>query len=229
MENMIVNRIIALVIGYICGIFLSGYAYSKSKKQDITKMGSGNAGTTNTFRIYGWKGGLITLIGDVSKPIIAILVTWLIFHNSRYETVRESVRLLEFYAGFGCILGHNFPFYMKFKGGKGIACTGGLVLAFCPIVAPISLTIFIVTVALTKYVSLGSILAVISFFVQVVIYGELGILNLTARYKYEIYIVAGIITVMAVVRHRANIKRLLGGTENKFSFSKQKDGQKEGK
>lgn len=229
MENMIVNRIIALVIGYICGIFLSGYAYSKSKKQDITKMGSGNAGTTNTFRIYGWKGGLITLIGDVSKPIIAILVTWLIFHNSRYETVRESVRLLEFYAGFGCILGHNFPFYMKFKGGKGIACTGGLVLAFCPIVAPISLTIFIVTVALTKYVSLGSILAVISFFVQVVIYGELGILNLTARYKYEIYIVAGIITVMAVVRHKANIKRLLGGTENKFSFSKQKDGQKEGK
>lgn len=229
MENMIVNRIIALVIGYICGIFLSGYAYSKSKKQDITKMGSGNAGTTNTFRIYGWKGGLITLIGDVSKPIVAILVTWLIFHNSRYETVRESVRLLEFYAGFGCILGHNFPFYMKFKGGKGIACTGGLVLAFCPIVAPVSLTIFIVTVALTKYVSLGSILAVISFFVQVVIYGELGILNLPSGYKYEIYIVAGIITVMAVVRHKANIKRLLGGTENKFSFSKQKDGQKEGK
>lgn len=229
MENMIVNRIIALVIGYICGIFLSGYAYSKSKKQDITKMGSGNAGTTNTFRIYGWKGGLITLIGDVSKPIVAILVTWLIFHNSRYETVRESVRLLEFYAGFGCILGHNFPFYMKFKGGKGIACTGGLVLAFCPIVAPVSLTIFIVTVALTKYVSLGSILAVISFFVQVVIFGELGILNLPSGYKYEIYIVAGIITVMAVVRHKANIKRLLGGTENKFSFSKQKDGQKEGK
>lgn len=229
MENMIVNRIISLVIGYICGIFLSGYAYSKSKKQDITKMGSGNAGTTNTFRIYGWKGGLITLIGDVSKPIVAILVTWLIFHNSRYETVRESVRLLEFYAGFGCILGHNFPFYMKFKGGKGIACTGGLVLAFCPIVAPVSLTIFIVTVALTKYVSLGSILAVISFFVQVVIFGELGILNLPSGYKYEIYIVAGIITVMAVVRHKANIKRLLGGTENKFSFSKQKDGQKEGK
>ena len=226
---MIVNRIISLVIGYICGIFLSGYAYSKSKKQDITKMGSGNAGTTNTFRIYGWKGGLITLIGDVSKPIVAILVTWLIFHNSRYETVRESVRLLEFYAGFGCILGHNFPFYMKFKGGKGIACTGGLVLAFCPIVAPVSLTIFIVTVALTKYVSLGSILPAISFFVQVVIFGELGILNLPSGYKYEIYIVAGIITVMAVVRHKANIKRLLGGTENKFSFSKQKDGQKEGK
>ncbi|MCM1256706.1 MAG: glycerol-3-phosphate 1-O-acyltransferase PlsY [Roseburia sp.] len=226
---MIVNRIIALVIGYICGLFLSGYAYSKSKKQDITKMGSGNAGTTNTFRIYGWKGGLLTLIGDVSKPIIAIIVTWLIFHNSQYETVRESVRLLEFYAGFGCILGHNFPFYMKFKGGKGIACTGGLVLAFCPIVAPISLSIFILTVALTKYVSLGSILAVISFFVQLVIYGELGILNLTAAYKIEIYIVAGIMTALAVVRHKENIKRLLSGTENKFSFSKQKDGQKEGK
>lgn len=227
MENMIVNRIIALVIGYICGLFLSGYAYSKSKKQDITKMGSGNAGTTNTFRIYGWKGGLITLIGDVSKPIIAILITWLIFHNSQYDAVRVSVRLLQFYAGFGCILGHNFPFYMKFKGGKGIACTGGLVIAFCPIEVPISLGIFILTVAITKYVSLGSILGVTSFFIQMIIFGELGILNLNASYKTEIYIVAGIITLLAIVRHKENIKRLISGTENKFSFSKQKDGQKE--
>ncbi len=140
---MIVNRIVALLIGYACGLFLSGYAYSKSKKKDITKMGSGNAGTTNTFRIFGWKGGLITLIGDVSKPIVAILVTWLIFHNSSYETVRESVRLLEFYAGFGCILGHNFPFYMKFKGGKGIACTSGFILAVFPLTAPICLVLFI--------------------------------------------------------------------------------------
>lgn len=229
MENMIVNRIIALLIGYVCGIFLSGYAYSKSKKKDITKMGSGNAGTTNTFRIFGWKGGLFTLIGDVSKPIVAILITWLIFHNSQYEAVRESVRLLQFYAGFGCILGHNFPFYMKFKGGKGIACTGGLVIAFCPIEVPISLGIFVLTVAVTKYVSLGSILGVISFFIQTVVFGELGIINLSSQYKYEIYILAGIIMVMAIVRHRANIGRLLNGTENKFSFSKQKDGEKEGK
>lgn len=226
MENMMVNRLIALVIGYFCGIFLSGYAYSKSQHKDITKMGSGNAGTTNTFRIFGWKAGLITLFGDVMKPIIAIVITWLLFHKSQ----PEAVRMLQFYAGFGSILGHNFPFYMKnFKGGKGIACTGGMMIALCPVEVPISLTVLVVTVAVTKYVSLGSILGVISFFLQTVIFGETGWLSLPKEYKTEIYIVAVIITVMAIVRHKENIKRLLNGNENKFSFKSQKDGKKEGK
>lgn len=218
---MILNRIIVLVIGYFCGIFLSGYAYSKSKNQDITKMGSGNAGTTNTFRIFGWKAGLITLLGDVSKPIIAILITWLLFHKSQ----PEAVRLLELYAGFGTILGHNYPFYMKnFKGGKGIACTGGMMIAFCPIEVPIGLGLFILTVAVTKYVSLGSIIGVISFFVQTIVFGELGLLNVTDNYKIEIYVLAAIIMLMAIWRHRENIKRLMNGNENKFSFKKKEEG-----
>lgn len=215
--NMILNRIIVVVIGYFCGIFLSGYAYSKSRHQDITTMGSGNAGTTNTLRIYGWKAGLITLIGDVSKPIIAVLITWLLFHKSQ----PEAVRLLELYAGLGTIIGHNHPFYMKnFKGGKGIACTGGLMIAFCPIEVPIGLALFVGTVALTKYVSLGSILGVISFFIQTLVFGELGLLDVTAEYKTEVYVLAGIIMVMAIVRHRENIKRLINGNENKFSMKK---------
>lgn len=215
--NMILNRIIVVIIGYFCGIFLSGYAYSKSRHQDITTMGSGNAGTTNTLRIYGWKAGLITLIGDVSKPIIAVLITWLLFHKSQ----PEAVRLLELYAGLGTIIGHNHPFYMKnFKGGKGIACTGGLMIAFCPIEVPIGLALFVGTVALTKYVSLGSILGVISFFIQTLVFGELGLLDVTAEYKTEVYVLAGIIMVMAIVRHRENIKRLINGNENKFSMKK---------
>lgn len=219
--NMLLNRVIALVIGYFCGIFLVGYAYSKSRHQDITTMGSGNAGTTNTLRVYGWKAALVTLVGDVSKPILAIFITWLLFH----ENCPQGVRLLELYAGFGAILGHNYPFYMKhFKGGKGIACTGGLLIAFCPIEVPISLAIFVGTVALTKYVSLGSILGVISFFVQTLIYGELGWLDVTAEYKTEVYILAAVIMLMAIVRHRENIGRLLHGNENKFSLKKNKEG-----
>ena len=218
---MILNRIIVLVIGYFCGIFLSGYAYGKSKHQDITKMGSGNAGTTNTFRMFGWKAGLITLLGDVSKPMAAILITWLIFHKSE----PEGVRLLELYAGFGSIIGHNFPFYMKnFKGGKGIACTGGMMIAFCPIEVPIGLGLIIGTVALTKYVSLGSMIGLVSFFVQTIVFGELGLLNVTEQYRMEIYILAGVIMLMGIVRHRENIKRLLAGNENKFSFKKNKEG-----
>ena len=214
---MLINRIIVLVIGYFCGIFLSGYAYSKSKHKDITQMGSGNAGTTNTFRMFGWKAGLITLLGDVSKPIVAILITWLLFHKSQ----PEGVRLLELYAGFGTIIGHNHPFYMKnFKGGKGIACTGGMMIAFCPIEVPIGLGLFIAVTALTKYVSLGSMIGLISFFVQTVVFGELGILNVTDQYRMEIYILSALIMLMGIVRHRENIKRLLNGNENKFSLKK---------
>lgn len=217
---MILNRIIAAVIGYFCGIFLSGYAYSKSRNKDITTMGSGNVGTTNTFRIFGWKAGLITLLGDISKPIVAILITWLLFHNSQ----PEGVRLLQLYAGFGTIIGHNYPFYMKnFKGGKGIACSGGMIIAFCPIEVPIGLGSFVLTVALTKYVSLGSIIGLISFFVQTVVFGELGLLNVTVNYKIEIYVLAALIMLMGIWRHRENIKRLLNGNENKFAFKKKEE------
>lgn len=214
---MLVNRLVVLVIGYFCGIFLSGYAYSKSKHKDITTMGSGNAGTTNTFRMFGWKAGLITLLGDVSKPIAAILITWLLFHKS----CPEGVRLLELYAGLGTIIGHNYPFYMKhFKGGKGIACTGGMMIAFCPIEVPLGLGLFVIMTAVTKYVSVGSIVGLISFFVQTVVFGELGILDVTEKYRMEVYLLAAVIMLMGILRHRENIKRLINGNENKFSLKK---------
>ncbi len=214
---MLLNRIIVMVIGYFCGIFLSGYAYSKSRHKDITQMGSGNAGTTNAFRMFGWKAGLITLLGDVSKPIVAILITWLIFHKSQ----PEGVRLLELYAGLGTIIGHNHPFYMKnFKGGKGIACTGGMMIAFCPIEVPVGIFLFIGVTALTKYVSLGSMAGLLSFFIQTVVFGEMGLLDVTETYKTEIYALAAVIMLMGIVRHRENIGRLLKGNENKFSLKK---------
>lgn len=214
---MLLNRIIVMVIGYFCGIFLSGYAYSKSRHKDITQMGSGNAGTTNAFRMFGWKAGLITLLGDVSKPIVAILITWLIFHKSQ----PEGVRLLELYAGLGTIIGHNHPFYMKnFKGGKGIACTGGMMIAFCPIEVPVGIFLFIGVTALTKYVSLGSMVGLLSFFIQTVVFGEMGLLDVTKTYKTEIYALAAVIMLMGIVRHRENIGRLLKGNENKFSLKK---------
>ncbi len=214
---MLLNRIIVMVIGYFCGIFLPGYAYSKSRHKDITQMGSGNAGTTNAFRMFGWKAGLITLLGDVSKPIVAILITWLIFHKSQ----PEGVRLLELYAGLGTIIGHNHPFYMKnFKGGKGIACTGGMMIAFCPIEVPVGIFLFIGVTALTKYVSLGSMAGLLSFFIQTVVFGEMGLLDVTKTYKTEIYALAAVIMLMGIVRHRENIGRLLKGNENKFSLKK---------
>lgn len=218
---MIVNRIIAFVIGYLCGMILIGYVYSKIKKRDITQMGSGNAGTTNTLRVFGWKAGLITFLGDCFKPILAIFITWLIFHKS----YPDAVRLLELYAGVGAIIGHNHPFYMKnFKGGKGVACTAGIILAFCPIEIPICLLLFIGAVAITKYVSLGSLLVVISFFIQMVVFGQLGFLNVTTDHRIEVYILAGLVMLMGITRHKENIKRLLNGCENKISLHKKEEG-----
>lgn len=222
---MLLNRIVALVIGYFCGIFLAGYFYSKRKSKDITQMGSGNAGTTNTLRMFGWKAGLITLLGDVSKPVVAIFITWLLFRNRE----PEGVRLLELYAGLGTILGHNYPFYMKhFKGGKGIACTGGMMIAFCPVEVPVGLGSLILVTALTKYVSLGSMIGLVSFFIQTVVFGELGLLDVTETYKVEIYILAAFIMVMGIARHHENIRRLLNGNENKFSLKKKDVDQKGG-
>ena len=199
---MIIARIIAVAIGYACGLFETGYFYGKKKGVDIRTKGSGNSGATNTLRTFGWKAGLVTCLGDILK------------------TYTEDIILLELYAGFGAVLGHNFPFYLKFKGGKGVACTGGMVLAVFPIVAPVSMGLFLVISAVTKYVSLGSIIGLISVFVQVVIYGQLGIITVPMGIRAEFYIVTACFTILGVWQHRANIRRLANGTENKIGAKK---------
>ena len=148
---MIIARIVAVAIGYVCGLFETGYFYGKKKGVDIRTKGSGNSGATNTLRTFGWKAGLVTCLGDILKTVAAVLAVKLIFGR----TYTENIILLELYAGFGAVLGHNFPFYLKFKGGKGVACTGGMVLAVFPIVAPVSMGLFLVISAVTKYVSLN--------------------------------------------------------------------------
>lgn len=215
---MIVARVIAVVIGYIFGLFQTGYLYGKSQGIDIRNEGSGNAGTTNSLRVLGVKAGLITFVGDLFKAIFAVILVEVLF-GKMYP---DAVKILGLYAGFGAVLGHNFPFYLKFKGGKGIACTSGMILAVCPMAAPICLFLFIVSIAITRYVSLGSILVVVSYLIQVIVFGQLGYLNIDAAYLPEFYVVSACFTAMALWRHRANIKRLLTGTENKFGLKKEK-------
>jgi acyl phosphate:glycerol-3-phosphate acyltransferase len=219
--NEILARVIAVAIGYVCGLFLTGFFYSKSKNVDIRTMGSKNAGTTNTLRVLGFKAGAVTFAGDVLKTAVAIVLVRLLF-GSGFLGCTQITKVLELYAGLGAILGHNFPFYMHFKGGKGIACTAGILLFFCPFEAPISIGLFLIVLALTRYVSLGSILLVISFFIQTVIFGNLGWFGESEAAIMEIDILAAIIMVMGIVRHKANIGRLLSGTENKFSIKVKK-------
>ena len=120
------ERILCLAIGYVFGLFQTAYIYGKMHGIDIRQHGSGNAGTTNTLRVLGTKAGLIVFAGDVLKCVCAIVACSLLFGKNH----PDMIYLLKLYAAAGAILGHNFPFYLGFKGGKGIAATAGLILAF---------------------------------------------------------------------------------------------------
>ncbi len=208
---MTAARLISLVIGYLFGLITTGYFYAKHVNVDIRKMGSGNIGTTNTFRTLGKKAGIIVFLGDGFKGVFAVLLVWLIFQN-RYP---QGIKILEAYAGLGAVLGHNFPVHLKFKGGKGIATTAGMMLAFCPWAVPVCMVLFGLSIFVKRYVSVGSLLVCLGFFVQTIVFGQNGILGAPAQALTEIYIVVGIVCVLGVIRHQSNIKRLLNGTENK--------------
>ncbi len=213
---VILARILSLLIGYICGLFQTGYLYSRSKGVDIYKEGSGNVGTTNTLRVMGPKAGIITFLGDLCKTVLAVVIVYLIFHG----TCPEIIRLLMLYAGFGAIIGHNYPFYLHFRGGKGIACTAGVIASVVPMTIPGCLLTFILMVAITRYVSVGSIAVVTVLLIQNIVFGQLGWLGLEGAARIEFYIVSALLAAMAVWRHRENIRRLMHGTENKFSMGR---------
>ena len=210
-------RLLALVIGYFFGAFQTGYIYGKLHGIDIREHGSGNAGATNTLRTLGMKAGAITFAGDCLKSVFAILLVTHFF-GAYFE---GDARVLGLYTGLGAVLGHNFPFYLKFKGGKGIACTAGVVFAVCPQAVPACLAVFVLCLWLTKYVSLGSILMAALFMIQVVEYNFMGALGLPAENILEYDILAIVFGVMAIWRHKANIGRLLAGTENNVGSKKE--------
>ena len=212
------ERLICVVIGYLFGLFQTGYFYGKLKHIDIRQHGSGNAGTTNALRTLGWTAGAITFLGDCLKCVAAVAVVyWL------YGSTHDNISLLAMYAGMGAVLGHNFPFYLKFKGGKGIAAMAGLLAALTNVwICLIAIVVFVTIVAVTKYVSVGSIAVVLIFFAGVVFRGQTGSYGMAAPYLHEMYVVAAFLAVLAIWKHRANIQRLLSGTENKISIGKKK-------
>ncbi len=209
------SRVLCLVMGYVFGLFQTGYLYSKSKNMDIRNYGSGNSGSTNVLRVMGVKAGLIVFIGDAGKMILACLLT-----RALFKSQPEMLYVYLLYTGFGVILGHNFPFYMGFKGGKGIAASAGLLLSLDWRITLVCLVIFVAAVAATRFVSLGSILVMIALFIGMNYFAYQGDFGLGAEYLTEFSILLGVISVMGIWRHRTNIKRLLNGTENKIGAKK---------
>lgn len=208
---MVITRIMALVMGYFCGCFPTGYLVGRRNGIDIRKHGSGNTGATNTLRTLGWAAAGVTFLGDCAKTILAIILANVLLNKTGFD-----MTIIELYAGVGAVLGHNFPFYFKFKGGKGIACTAGLAFALFPGAVPVCFTVFVLCIALSKYVSLGSIMMAILLIIQIFVFNFYGILGVSEASVMEFDILVLVLGILAIFQHRSNIVRLFNGTENKI-------------
>lgn len=191
--------IIIVIICYLIGNISFSFLLTKLKlRKDIREFGSGNAGTTNVLRVLGKKYAVMVLSGDVLKGVVAVLI-------GKFFGSSQIVTIL---CGLAVVIGHNWPALMGFRGGKGIATSIGVFLVYDPIIALICIAIGIVIIAVSKYVSLGSISGMIIFPVVNLIFSR-GIQN---------FIYASIIAIIAIYKHRTNIERLIKGNENKLKL-----------
>lgn len=226
MMTEIVYAVIFLLVGYGFGSFSTGYVVGKMSGHNIQTEGSGNIGTTNALRTMGAKGGALTFAGDLLKAFIPTLLVRFVFcPNMGYGP--EMTYLMTMVIGLGVVIGHNFPFYLHFKGGKGIAVSAAVIVASSSnsttgwIMIGIGLALFIIVVAITRYVSLGSLIVVWYFPVYVILqYGGIGNPMFAG-----LLALALIFTLLAYVKHAGNIKRLINHTERKLGEKKEKENE----
>ena len=210
-------RLLAILIGYVFGNFLFGFLYGKMHNKDIRTLGSGNVGTTNTVRTMGVLPGALTLFFDCIKVVVAYFVCGIIFSKTT-NLGASYVQLLQAYAAFGAVIGHDFPAVLKFKGGKGIASSLGFLCVVLPEALPGAIVCFVLVVWFTRYVSLGSILAAIVIFVESLIFYRYDMFHFEGLFNTEVLLIIIFLVCLTIFLHRSNIKRLASGNENKFSF-----------
>lgn len=212
-------RLVCLLIGYVFGCFQTSYIYGRLHGIDIRKYGSGNAGTTNSLRVLGKKAGIIVLLCDMLKTGLAIMLVRFLFR----ERYGDILYVLAIYAAAGAVLGHVFPFYLEFKGGKGIACTAGLIVFFHPYMILPQAVSFLAIFFTTHYVSLGSLVTELLLLAEMVLFGQLGVFGMSQGALNELYLVTALMAALAFWGHRENIKRLLRGEERKTYLTKKNE------
>ena len=210
------RMVIALIVGYVFGMIPNGYLYGRSQGVDIYSVGSGNPGSTNISRTLGKRAGATVLLLDMAKTIVPILILSMIWKPA----TQDETTLIILFGGMGAVLGHDFPVLPKLKGGKGIACSGALVIAFEWKLALILVLLFVAVVKTTGYVSVGSITVAIMLFVFTVLFGYFGMLPMSMGIYPVVCALILFLVVLAVWQHRSNIDRLRKGTESKFHFKK---------
>ena len=190
--------VISCIIAYLLGSVSSGILVSKAVHgPDLHTVGSKSTGASNVQRTLGWKYGLITFFADALKAVLSCLIAELLTGD----------HMAALPAGLCCVIGHNWPVFFQFRGGKGVAATGGVMLYCFPLWALISIALCIALIAVFRYISLGSMLLVVSFAVLSILFSEGNI---------WIILWACVLMVMCIARHHANISRLLNGSENKL-------------
>ncbi len=212
------QQLLCLIVGYCFGLMETGVIYGKIAHVDLRHKGSGNTGATNTFRVAGKKAGAIVLAGDMLKCAIPALLAWLIFKD-----YGGDARIFMLMAGFGAILGHNFPFYMGFKGGKGVACSAILIIIFDPVVALICAFIFFGILYFTGYVSLASMVGASCAYIGFLIRNLIFPYGFSAVGTVEFVILWLLMVLLLIYKHKANIERLRNHTENRFHTRKRKE------
>ena len=202
-----INFIISIVAAYLLGSIPFSYIFGKLQGIDIRQHGSGNVGATNALRVLGTKIGVITLLLDMGKGFVAVQLARILMPGV-FEGYYVIIALV-------AITGHIFTLFLRFKGGKGVATSAGVFINLLPLPCLLTLLVFVIVVAFSKYVSLGSITAALFLFIYVLIEN---IINNFGEWYY-----LGVVTLVAgfiIIRHKANISRLLSGKENKLSFKK---------
>ena len=209
----ILTYIVVAVVAYLLGSIPTGFLVAKARGIDIRAVGSGNIGAANTFRAVGRSAGIFVLFADALKGFVAVMSCYLILplFGVTDPGVAFHYRVV---AGIFAVLGHNYTCWLGFKGGKGIATTAGVYLALVPLSVGLALVAFIVALLLTRYTSVGSILAAIVLTLVVCLTQS----DLTLK------IVTIALFVLAILKHRTNIQRLIAGTENRIQFGKKKSG-----
>lgn len=226
-----VTLIIAILIvgvgAYLLGSINSAIIVSRLFfREDVRSQGSGNAGTTNVMRSYGKKAAIFTLLGDMLKTVIAILFGGLVL-GLNYAGYGFSYGYGGYIAAFACVLGHVYPIFYGFKGGKGVLCLATAVLMLSPIALVLLFLVFILIVAFTKYVSLGSVVGALLY--PILLNRLIVLLGPVVTQEGNVVPLDGVQTLISMLLglfiafcHRENIKRLMRGEEHKFSFHSKK-------
>lgn len=208
---MLITAIITVIAAYLIGSINFAVIFSKVfLKTDVRNLGSGNAGTTNVMRNGGFLPGALTFLCDALKGFVASYMGYLIFGYMSHYTAWAMAIYGAYVCGTACMLGHIFPIFYQFKGGKGVATSVGIFAVCCPIAIVIGLAVFALVAFVSKYVSLASIAATVTVVTLSIVFYD---------YYASIYVQAFFILVMGaivILKHKSNIKRLISGTENKI-------------